>query len=65
MMLAVRSGENEAGQWVSEKRNIRDDFKALFGEDITEIHAVAIMSDSDNTGQSATAYYGDIFFTAE
>lgn len=65
MMLALRSGDREAGQWVSEKRNIREDFKALFGEDITEIHAVAIMSDSDNTGQSATAYYGDIFFTAE
>ena len=65
MMLALRSGDREAGQWVSEKRNIREDFKTLFGEDITEIHAVAIMSDSDNTGQSTTAYYGDIFFTAQ
>lgn len=65
MMLAVRSGDSEAGQWVREKRNIREDFKALFGEDITEIHAIAIMSDSDNTGQSSTAYYGDIFFTAQ
>ncbi len=65
MMLAVRSGDSEAGQWVSEKRNIREDFKVLFGVDITEIHAIAIMSDSDNTGQSATAYYGDIFFTAQ
>ena len=65
MMLAVRSGNDETGQWVSEKRNIREDFKVLFGEDITEIHAIAIMSDSDNTGQSVTAYYGDIFFTAQ
>jgi len=65
MMLAVRSGDSEVGQWVSEKRNIRDDFNNLFGVDITEIHAIAIMSDSDNTGQSATAYYGDIFFTEQ
>ncbi len=65
MMMAVRSGDSEVGQWFSKKRNIREDFKMLFGEDITEIHAVAIMSDSDNTGQSTTAYYGDIFFTAQ
>jgi hypothetical protein len=65
MMLAVRSGDKVLGQWLNEKRNIREDFSAFFGVDITEIHAIAIMSDSDNTGQSATAYYGDIFFTAQ
>jgi len=65
MMLALQSGENKLGQWVNEKRNIRDDFNAFFGVDITEIHAIAVMSDSDNTEQSATAYYGDIFFSAQ
>lgn len=65
MMLAVRSGQGEVGQWLSEKRNIREDFNTFFGADITEIHAIAIMSDSDNTGQNATAYYGDIFFSTQ
>lgn len=64
-MLAVRSGNSEVGQWVNERRNIREDFNTFFGVDITEINAIVIMSDSDNTGQSATAYYGDIFFTAQ
>jgi len=64
-MLAVRSGANETGQWRREKRNIREDLKMLFDKDVSEINAVAIMSDSDNTQQSATAYYGDIFFSAE
>ena len=63
MMLALRSGEEEAGEWVNEKRNIREDFRAMFGVDVTSIDAIAIMSDSDNTGQSARAYYGDIFFS--
>lgn len=63
-MLAVRSGEHQAGQWVEEKRNVREDFKRLFGEDVTRIDAVAVMVDGDNTGQSATSYFGDIFFTA-
>ncbi len=63
VMLSLRSGETEAGQWLNEKRNIREDFQTLFGEDVLMIHAIAIMSDSDNTGQSTRAYYGDIFFT--
>jgi len=64
-MLAVRSGGDETGQWQTQKQNIREDLKQQFGEDINEINAIAIMSDSDNTQQKATAYYGDIFFSAE
>lgn len=64
-MLAVQSGADKTGQWQTEKRNIREDLKQLFGEDFNEINAIAIMSDSDNTQQKATAYYGDIFFSSE
>ncbi len=62
-MLAVRSGNIEVSQWVKEKRNVREDFKALFGEDIAMIDVIAVMVDGDNTGQSATSYFGDIFFS--
>ncbi len=64
-MVAVRSGNGQLGQWITEKRNVREDLKQLFGEEITKIDAVAIMSDSDNTGQSTSAYFGDIYFTSE
>jgi len=64
-MLAVQSGADETGQWQTQKQNIREDLKQQFGEDIDAINAIAIMSDSDNTQQNATAYYGDIFFSAE
>jgi len=64
-MLAVQSGGEKTGQWQTQKQNIREDLKQLFGEDIDEINAIAIMSDSDNTQQNATAFYGDIFFSAE
>lgn len=63
--IAVRSGSQNLGQWLSEKRNIRTDYKRVFGIDIDYIDAVAIMSDSDNSGQSASAWYGDIFFSAD
>lgn len=62
-MLAVRSGDQEAGRWIHEKRNVRDDLKRLFGEDIRQVDAIALMSDTDNSGRRAAAYYGDIYFT--
>ena len=63
-VMALRSGMRDAGRWVNEKRDIRADFKQLFGEEIDAIDAVALMTDTDNSGQSATAWYGDIVFTA-
>jgi hypothetical protein len=60
MMLAVRSGPAQAGRWLSEERNLLEDYRALFGDEPGEIGAVAVMTDADNTGGQATAYYGDI-----
>lgn len=65
-MIAVRSGApDEAGAWVTERRNVREDFKRYHGEDKTSINAVAIMTDCDNAGQQATAWYGEIRFLPE
>ena len=63
--VAVRSGEEHAGRWVSERRDVRADFRSLFGKSVRYVDAVAIMTDTDNTGGSAVAYYGDIAFTSE
>lgn len=65
MMVAVRSSNDKTGTWYTEKRNVRADFKQLTGEDMLYINAVAIMTDTDNAKGKATAYYGDIYFTAE
>jgi len=59
-VIAVRSGQ--PGAWREERRDVRADFRRLFGEDITGVDAVAIMTDTDNSGQSARAWYGDIGF---
>lgn len=64
-MLSIRGVEDQVGQWVAEKRNVREDLKKVFGKNIETIDAVAIMTDSDNSGRNASAAYGDIFFTAE
>ena len=64
-MIAAHTGEEDAGRWVTEKVNVRDDAKRYFGEDIKKAHAVALMTDSDNGGGKAEAWYGDIYFTSE
>lgn len=61
-MIVVESGGAKLHQWVNEERNIFEDYKRAFGEDPSMISGVAIMTDTDNTGESAIAYYGDIFF---
>jgi hypothetical protein len=62
MMFVVESGADKLNQWVVEERNIYEDYKKAFGEEPPMISGVAIMTDTDNTGESATAYYGDILF---
>jgi hypothetical protein len=62
IMIVVESGESKLNQWVSEERNIHEDYKKAFGQEPPMISGVAIMTDTDNTGEIATAYYGDILF---
>ena len=62
-MIVVESGEIKLNQWVNEERNVYEDYKKAFGEESPMISGIAIMTDTDNTGESATAYYGDILFS--
>ncbi len=62
MMIVVESGAEKVNQWICEERNVLEDYKKAFGGTPPKISGVAIMTDTDNTGESATAYYGDIFF---
>ena len=61
-MIVTQSGTGMIRQWVTEKRNILDDYRQAFGEDPSEISGVAIMTDTDNTQESVIAYFGDIVF---
>ena len=65
MMVAVESGPSQAGQWLTEERDILADYRRLFGEEPGEAEAIAIMTDTDNTGESATAWYGEITLSTE
>ena len=59
-MLVAESGQARLGQWVEEEHNLVEDYQRAFGEEPGRITAIGILTDADNTGEAATAYYGDI-----
>jgi hypothetical protein len=62
MMFVVESGAGKLQQWVTQKRNVYEDYRKAFGEEPPVISGIAIMTDTDNTGESVVAWYGDIVF---
>jgi hypothetical protein len=61
-MIPVQSGSGAVGRWVEQERNVYEDYKLAFGAEPPLVEGVAFMTDTDNTGESATASYGDILF---
>jgi hypothetical protein len=59
-MIVVESGRERLGRWIDYERDLAADWRAAFGGDIPPISGIAIMTDADNTGESARTFYGDI-----
>jgi hypothetical protein len=60
MMFVVESGAKRVGEWVEVERNVYEDYKRAFKEEPPPVSGIAVMTDTDQTGESATAWYGDI-----
>ncbi len=65
VMLACQNGPQKAGLWVQERRNVLEDYRRIFGEEPPPVGAIAVMTDTDNTGEAAVAYYDDIRIETE
>jgi hypothetical protein len=61
-MVVAGSGEMKLGEWHEVLRNVREDYERAFKEPAPRVRSVGIMTDTDNTGATASAYYGDIQF---
>jgi hypothetical protein len=55
-MIALEKGPARVGQWVDETAGIIDDYRKAFGKDPPKTASIAIMNDSDNTGEAAVSY---------
>jgi len=61
-MIVAESGRERLGRWQEVTRNVVEDFRRAFGEEPGRIIAIGLMTDTDNTGERAHAWYGDIEF---
>lgn len=53
-------------QWHKFKRNLIADYQLAYGtEAIGRVKSVGLMTDTDNTGEMVTAYYGDVSVSAD
>lgn len=60
-LIVAESGRKGAATWVSEERNILEDYRRAFGlEPSLRVGAIALMSDADNTADVTEAYFDDI-----
>jgi hypothetical protein len=59
-MFVVASGKTAVGTWQTVTRNWRDDYQKAFGQAPGTLLKVGVMTDTDNTGETADAWYGDI-----
>jgi hypothetical protein len=62
--FVLRSGPAQLGQWMVERRNVREDFRRAFGEDPVDPGAVAISIDTNDTRAAAEAIIGRIAFVS-
>lgn len=60
--VVVRSGPADLGKWLTERRNLREDFKRIYGEEPDNPDAVSISIDSNDTNSTAESYVGRILF---
>lgn len=58
--IVVASGPIGVRQWQSFRRNIVEDFKLAYGHAPGKLQGIAILTDTDNTKEKVTAWYGDI-----
>ena len=61
--VVVRSGPADLGKWLTESRNVLEDYKKIYGEAPAEdVGAISIAIDSNDTNSTAESYFGEIFF---
>jgi hypothetical protein len=63
-MIVVESGPARAGEWVTYRRNVLEDYRRAFGEEAGEIVSIGLMTDPGDDGSRRRGFYGDMTFHA-
>jgi hypothetical protein len=62
--FVLRSGTAELNQWLTERRNVLEDYRKVFGEEPEDPRALALSIDTNDTRSEAEALVGRIAFTS-
>jgi hypothetical protein len=60
--VVVRSGSADLGRWLTERRNVAEDFKRIYGAEPDAPAALSVAIDSNDTRSSAEASMGTLLF---
>ena len=55
-MILLQKGPGRAGQWILEEVNVLEDYRRAFKADPPRLARIAIMNDSDDTGEASVSY---------
>jgi hypothetical protein len=62
--VVTRSGAADLGKWITERRNVLEDYKKIYGAQPDNPGYISIAIDSDDTVSSAESVFGAILFRA-
>lgn len=62
--VVIRSGSEDLGKWLTERRNVAEDYVKIFGESPDDPKAITISIDSNDTQSTAESFMGPILFRA-
>ena len=60
--VVMRSGSEDLGKWLTERRNVAEDYVKIFGEAPDDPRAITISIDSNDTRSMAESFMGPIVF---
>jgi Protein of unknown function (DUF3047) len=60
--VVLRSGRGELGKLITERRNVVEDFRKIYGEAPDNPTALSLSIDSDDTASSSESFIGPIVF---
>jgi hypothetical protein len=60
--VVVRSGTPDLGKWITEHRNVVDDFRKIYGERPDNPATISVSIDSNDTHSSAESFFGTVLF---
>lgn len=64
-IIVLRNADDPTGEWVTERRDLLEDYRAAFGEDPEPVTGVGFMSDTENLPTEGTSFLGPVIWVPE